>query len=279
MCPRIDGKTKNFNIVKKLTGFTYDAYIDFMRLLMKRYRIIPFCEVLDANAPFLILRHDVDASLDVALRMAEVEKKLEIRSTYFVLFSHRLYNLLEKDSLGALKRISELGHEIGLHYDVETYESCGQAPEESVNWEIQTLERLLNKKVFSVACHNVSLMSKKDPIKGALGYLDAYDESLYDLYVSDSCRAWYLEYLKQLLDFKYERVQLLIHPVFWGETPRDRKTVYERLFRNLEDKNRKYKSEWLKLVQNNPKVKNYDKLVRQREFEKNKKKPLKKIVS
>jgi hypothetical protein len=258
-------KSEDLAIIKKLKVFTYDTYIDFIRLLKKKYRIIPFHRVTNTNAPFLILRHDVDASLEAAQKMAEVEKKLEIRSTYFVLFSHKLYNLLEKDSLSILKKISGLGHEIGLHYDVETYESYGQAPIESMNHEIQRLEHLLNRKIFSIACHNVSAINKRDPFKDTPGYVNAYDERLYDLYVSDSCRAWYLEDLMRLLDFKYERVQLLIHPILWAEYPCDRETVYERLFQNVEDKNRNYKSEWLKLIRNNPRVKNYDTLVRQHE--------------
>lgn len=263
-------KSEDFAKIEKLKVFTIDTYVDFISLLKKKYGIIPFCRVTDTDTPYLILRHDVDASLEAAQRMAEVERKLEIRSTYFVLFSHKLYNLLEKDSLSILKKISGLGHEIGLHYDVETYESYGQAPIESMNNEIQMLEHLLNKKIFSIACHNVSAINKKDPFKDTSGYVNAYDERLYDLYVSDSCRAWYLEDLMRLLDFKCERVQFLAHPILWTEFPCDRETVYERLFQNVEDKNRNYKSEWLKLIRNNPKVKNYDMLVGQHEREKTK---------
>jgi hypothetical protein len=250
-------------LLNRLRDFTYDAYIDFMSLLKKKYRIIPFCEVTDTNAPFLILRHDVDASLEAALRMAEIEKKLKIRSTYFVLFSHKLYNLLEKEGLRSLKKISRLGHEVGLHYDVETYESYGQAPMESLKNEAQMLERLLCKRIFSIACHNVSIKNKMDPFKDISGYLNAYDRRFYDLYVSDSCRAWVLEDLKRLLDLNYDRVQLLIHPVLWTEYSCDRRAVYERLFQDVLEKNRKYKSTWLKLVSNNPKVRKYDKSVKQ----------------
>jgi hypothetical protein len=254
-------------VIDRLTDFTYDSYVEFLGFLRRKYKITPFCEVTNTNAPFLILRHDVDASPDAALRMAEIERKLKIRSTYFVLFSNKLYNLLEKDSLCTLKRISRLGHEIGLHYDVETYESYGQPLEKSRNKEIQMLEHLLNKKISSVACHNVSLISKKDLIKETLGYLNAYDKRFFDLYVSDSCRAWYMKDLMNLLDFKTERVQLLIHPILWTEYPCDRKAVYERLFQVDEEQNRNYKSEWLELIRKNPKVRNYDKLVNQHKHE------------
>jgi hypothetical protein len=258
-------------VLQKLRDFTYETYIEFLNLLRTKYKIIPFCEVKGTNPPFLILRHDVDASLDAALKMAEIERKLDLRSTYFVLFSHKLYNLLEKDSLSTLKRISELGHEIGLHYDIETYESYEQNLRRSLDNEVQMLERLLKKKISIVACHNVSLLNKNDPLVNVPDYQNAYDRRFYDLYASDSCRAWVLQDVRSLLDFTYDRVQLLVHPVLWTEYPSDRRTVFDKLFRNVEDKNRRYKSEWLKLVQRNPKVKNYDKLVRQHGYKNAKK--------
>jgi len=65
-------------------------YIKFLKILKQKYKIVPFCEVSKEDDSFLILRHDVDASLEAALKMARVEKNLGIRSTYFVLFSHKL---------------------------------------------------------------------------------------------------------------------------------------------------------------------------------------------
>ncbi|MGA2309040.1 MAG: hypothetical protein ABSG57_05775 [Candidatus Bathyarchaeia archaeon] len=249
-------------MLNRLRDFTYDAYIDFINLLKKKYRIIPFCEVTDTNAPFLILRHDVDASLEAALKMAEREKKLEIKSTYFVLFSHKLYNLLEKDSLNTLKEISGLGHEIGLHYDVETYESYGRTPRESMHNEIQMLERLLNRKIFSVACHNVSLITGEDPLRNVKGYINVYDPRFCENYVSDSCRAWFLRDLSRLLEFKSTRVHLLIHPFLWTENACKRETVLANLFNEVAARNRIYKEEWLRVWHENAKVKAYDKSVR-----------------
>jgi len=248
-------------VINELRGFTYDAYIKFLKLLKQRYRIIPFCEVSKEDDSFLILRHDIDASLEAALKMARAENNLGIRSTYFVLFSHKLYNLLEKDDLVILREISKLGHEIGLHYDVRVYESYGQDLNETLKNEIKLLERLLNRKIFSIACHNVSIMSGKDPFKGVMGYINAYDPELCENYVSDSCRAWYLEDLSQLLNFSYKKVQLLIHPFLWTEDVCKRETVLERLFRDIEKKNKDYKLKWLEVWHKNPKVKDYDKLV------------------
>jgi len=249
-------------VINDLRDFTYDVYTRLLKLLKQRYRILPFCEVSKQDDSFLILRHDVDASLEAALKMARKENDLEVSSTYFVLFSHKLYNLLEKDDLATLKEISQLGHEIGLHYDVEVYKSYHRDLMETLEIEIKLLERLLNRKVFSIACHNVSIMNGEDPFKDIAGYINAYNPELCENFVSDSCRAWFLKDLSRLLDCNWNRGQLLIHPLLWTEDICHRNVVLERLFQGIERKNREYKMKWLGIWHNSPKVKEYDKLVK-----------------
>lgn len=248
-------------MLKRLLDFTYDAYVDFIRLLKMKYRIVPFCQAEEAEAPFLILRHDVDASLRAALKMAKMEKKLGVKSTYFVLFSHKLYNLLEKDSMAALREISMLGHEIGLHYDVGTYEGYGQDLRETLQNEAQMLEHILGGKIHSVACHNVSLMTGQDPFREFKDYINVYDPRFCKSYVSDSCRAWFLKDLQSLLGFKFKEVQLLIHPFLWTEDACQRDEVLIGLFQDAQIKNEKYKLEWLRAWHESPKVKKYEKAI------------------
>jgi hypothetical protein len=248
-------------VIDDLKNFTYDAYIKFLRLLKQNFRIVPFCEATDDACSFLILRHDVDASLEAALKMAKIEHELGIRSTYFVLFSYKFYNLLERDDLATLREISKLGHEIGLHYDVVTYESYDQALRETLKTEISLLKRLLGRNIFSIARHNVSLMTGEDPFKDIKGYINAYDPELCRNYVSDSCRSWFLKDLTRLLEFNYRKVQLLIHPFLWTEDFCERDTVLERLFQGIERKNNDYKQMWLEVWRKNPKVKEYDRLI------------------
>ena len=104
-------------------------------------------------------------------------------------------------------------------------------------------------------------MSNEDPFKDVTGYINAYDPELCENYVSDSCRAWYLKDLSRLLNFNYKKVQLLIHPFLWTEDVCKRDAVLERLFQNIEKKNKDYKLKWLEVWHKNPKVKNYDKLI------------------
>ena len=245
-------------VIDDLKSFTYDAYIKFLKLLKQSFKIVPFCEATEGAGSFLILRHDVDASLEAALKMAKVEHELGIRSTYFVLFSYKFYNLLERDDLATLREISRLGHEIGLHYDVTTYESYGESLIDTLETEIRLLERLLRRKVSSIARHNVSITTGTDPFMDIKGYVNAYDPKLCKNYVSDSCRSWFLEDLSSLLDSNYKSAQLLIHPLLWTDDVCKRDTILERLFQRIDERNRQYKTTWLRIWHESPRVKEYD---------------------
>ena len=63
----------------------------------------------------LILRHDVDLSLDAALRMAELEADAGAAATYFLMTGSVFYNLGSHEGERALGRLRELGHRVGLH--------------------------------------------------------------------------------------------------------------------------------------------------------------------
>lgn len=236
------------SLKEELQVFKFEAYVKLLKRLKQRYKIIPFCEVTSKDESFLLLRHDLDASIKVALKMARAEKRLGVRSTYFVMFSNKLYNILEKDNLEALRNLAKLGHEIGLHYDVPTYEKYGGDLRVTLETEIALLERLVDRKVFSIACHNVSIMTGEDPFKNVTEYMNVYAPRFHQNYVSDSCRAWYPKHLEELLNFKHEKVQLLIHPFLWTEDVCELGDVLEMLFQDIEEENRNYKRWWLKLL-------------------------------
>ena len=72
----------------------------------------------------VFIRHDIDQDLLVALEMAEIENLYGIKSTFFILLtgyhmSTWMKNDMTKNKLiSILKKMEELGHEIGFHYDM-----------------------------------------------------------------------------------------------------------------------------------------------------------------
>ena len=63
----------------------------------------------------VILRHDVDLSLDAALRMAEIEHAAGASATYFLMTESVFYNLDSAEGVAAIARLRELGHRVALH--------------------------------------------------------------------------------------------------------------------------------------------------------------------
>ena len=60
----------------------------------------------------MILRHDVDLSLDAAVRMAELEHDAGAAATYFLMTESVFYNLDSSEGVAAIERLRELGHRV-----------------------------------------------------------------------------------------------------------------------------------------------------------------------
>ena len=63
----------------------------------------------------VLLRHDVDLSLDAALRLAELETDAGASATYFLMTESVFYNLASTEGVATIARLRELGHRVGLH--------------------------------------------------------------------------------------------------------------------------------------------------------------------
>jgi hypothetical protein len=150
----------------------------------------------------LILRHDVDLSLEAALQMAELEAELGARATYFLMTQSVFYNLGSSEGRRALNRLRELDHGVGLH----------------AVWP--NLE--LNDRFDAVvAWHNPNPDYMSEPVEGAVNAMEPpYFEPEH--YRSDSNQRWLHGCPHdQLRGAEFEWLQLLIHPEIWvypGET-------------------------------------------------------------
>jgi hypothetical protein len=155
------------------------------------------------------LRHDVDLSLDAALRVAELEAEAGVTATYFLMSESVFYNLASREGAAAVSRLLELGHDLGVH-----------AVWPRVADPDERFARVL-------AWHNPDPEYMSAPVDGFLNVM-AEPWFTQGLYRSDSNQHWrsgcpHEELARGELDW----LQLLTHPEIWvypgdtmGETMR-----------------------------------------------------------
>jgi hypothetical protein len=96
--------------------FTYAEYARFLDRLDGR-AVVPMREFARGEGD-LALRHDVDSRIESALELARLEYERELRATYFVLHTASYWN--DAQLVPKLRRLQELGHEVGFHNDLVT---------------------------------------------------------------------------------------------------------------------------------------------------------------
>lgn len=69
---------------------------------------------LQSGCHFIVLKHDVEANVSKALKLAEIEHKYGIKGSYYV----QAFLLKDRGNIAALKKMQDMGHEISYHYDV-----------------------------------------------------------------------------------------------------------------------------------------------------------------
>jgi len=165
------------------------------------YRFASFDE--QPAAGDLLLRHDVDLSLDAALRVAELEAEAGAAATYFLMTRSEFYNLASPSGEAALARLRELGHRVGLH-----------AVWPRVDWD-DRFDQVL-------AWHNPDPEYVREPVDGLVNVMTA---PWADVYRSDSNQHWRQGCPHEALAAgEFERLQLLTHPEIWvydGSTMRE----------------------------------------------------------
>ena len=172
----------------------------------------------------VVLRHDVDLSTDRALAMARVEAARGVSATYFFLVTTPLYDLATTESRRALREMRELGHDVGLHFDLHHhFETPASAVSDAevrarVAAERGTLERLSDGPVEAVSFH-----VPPDWVLGATfdGFVNAYAPRFFSdvAYVSDSNQKWRDE--RPFPDGVPETAQVLVHPGLWHDRDRE----------------------------------------------------------
>jgi hypothetical protein len=145
----------------------------------------------------LLLRHDVDLSLDAALTLAELEAESGAPATYFLMTRSVFYNLASEEGERTLARLRDLGHRVGLHA-VHPHLDLDSRFDPVVAW------------------HNPDPGFMREPLDGAVNVMQApyFDP---DHYRSDSNQHWRSGCPHDdLAGARFEWLQLLTHPEIWA---------------------------------------------------------------
>ena len=226
----------------RFADFTEDRYRGMLGAAKRIYSFEPFGTTSDAR--HVLWRHDVDFSPHRALRLAEIEAEEGVKATYFLYLHSELYNLLEADVFARVRRILELGHWPGLHFDPGFY-GIERTDElvEKVGFERDLLTQLLGRPVEAISFHNpttVDLVLDDDRLGGMT---NAYGRTIAEkyAYISDSNGYWRHSRLPDVLSAAEEpRLHVLTHPEWWQAEPMSPR---ERLARCIEGRAR-HSEEW-----------------------------------
>ncbi|RJR41447.1 MAG: hypothetical protein C4576_17810 [Desulfobacteraceae bacterium] len=201
--------------------FDIERYLELLRSLRRAgYRLLPArflaktCASGQEKCAFL--RHDIDAFLNHIDDFARREADEGVVATYYILLSQH-YNPNSAQNRRVIRRIVELGHEIGLHYDMTQYPVEREAAINHLQLEIRFLEDIAGTVVRDIAMHQPHL-GHCDYFLDVEGLVNPANPSLHEglIYVSDSCRAWRDETLLRCLRSGGPlRLLLTIHPEVW----------------------------------------------------------------
>lgn len=196
--------------------FTYGWYGEFLdRLRAAGYGFRGFGT--DPGDADVLLRHDVDLSLDAAARMARLEADRGVRATYFVLLTSNLYNPLDGDHRDRLREIESLGHDVGLHFSTHEYWSADDRPP-AEGLRARVLDEVSVLRTVASDPAAVSFHIPPTWVQGRTfeGFRSAYEPAVFEEveYLADSTQRWRSEPPEVEAGGP---LQVLAHPGLWDE--------------------------------------------------------------
>jgi hypothetical protein len=167
----------------------------------------------------VLLRHDVDLSLEAALELARLEHERSARATYFLMTESVFYNLDSTQGRETTRELRSLGHAVGLH---------AVHPRASRDDRFDAV----------VAWHNPDPEYVHEPVSGFVNVMQPpwFTKGKYR---SDSNQHWREGCPhEELRTGAFEWLQLLTHPEIWVY---EGGTMRETMHAMLDEK----RSDWL----------------------------------
>lgn len=189
------------------------SYEDFLSLFLNKGYEFLFFQELSESKKQLVLRHDIDFDTTFALQTAQIENRMGVKSTYFLMLRSNLYNILSSSDFENIWEIRNLGHQISVHFDPSIYEDFHTGLKE----EVSIFEACFKEKVQIISFHrpNEFFQNYDAPVMGIEHtYLSKYFRDLK--YFSDSTGVWRFGHPAASPEFAQgQSLHILTHPIWW----------------------------------------------------------------
>lgn len=169
-----------------MNEFSFEWVKYFLSEAKKITKILPFDRYTDDDKKCILLRQDMDLDALQSLVFAQIEKELDIRSTFFFRVRSPTYNILSKEISEIIQWMSGNNFEIGLHFDASLYQK-DENIEHYVIEEADVLSNVCGYPIRTVSYHNPTIYDKYPQLKN---FVTTYDKRFFSdaQYLSDSLR-------------------------------------------------------------------------------------------
>lgn len=210
-----------------LFNYSFLSYRNTLKnYLQSGYAVTGFSSYIEQpRKKHLILRHDIDNSIEQAVKIARIDAATGCSSTFFLRVHALGYNLLSLPSLQIIKEIEELGHEVQLHLEGGLSEWLGGSNLDWANKQKDVYEAAVGKELKGFSTHEPARFGGIDFANELLEVWSpsvnyhAY-ESRFMMpemkYLSDSSGRWREGHFGLWVD-KEPLLQVLTHPFWWFE--------------------------------------------------------------
>jgi hypothetical protein len=172
----------------------------------------------------IVMRHDIDISLNRTMAFAKIESEYKINSTYYVMTTSPTYNVHTLDNRKRIRDIIDMGFDVGLHFDTSVYSKDNL--EKHLEDEIHDLSVISGIDIASYSIHNPSLMTSKFHSNK---FKDAWSNIFEGNYFADSRMILPNNFVKLINKSKICPVQIALHPEHYSENG----DGYDKIFTNI----------------------------------------------
>lgn len=221
--------------------FSYEDYKKIIRIIKSTDRYMDYHKAL-ISEKFILMRHDVEYSVERAYELAKVESSMDFTSTFFFQWTNNSYNILSRKNKDLIKDMHERGHTIGLHFALNGMTDMEQIRKQIAK-EMDILNSMFEFKIDTFSIHRPSKDVLRENIK-LPGIINAYQDEFFTFaenvtentpvsvkYLSDANHIWRYGYPDEKNILENDKVQILTHPFAWCKQGYDNFDNYKSLIK------------------------------------------------